>query len=218
MRAVALIPALALVVGFAPQETPVAAQVKLKDAAPGAKAPNVGDEVAVLDTSMGRIVLRFFPDKAPGHVKNFTDLAKKEFYNGTAFHRTIKGFMIQGGDPKTKDPALKGEWGTGDPGYKIDAEFNDISHTRGILSMARGQDQNSAGSQFFIVLRDSKFLDNQYTVFGQVIEGMKVVDKIAEAPVATNARGEGSDPITPVVINSVKIETWPLSVPTTSGR
>lgn len=131
MSILAALPILALgIQGAAPQAPVVApAQMKLTDAAPGAIAPKMGDDVAVLDTTMGRIVLKFFPDQAPGHVKNFTDLAKKGFYDGTKFHRVIKGFMIQGGDPLTKDDAKMSAWGTGGPGYTIKAEFNDISHT-----------------------------------------------------------------------------------------
>ncbi|CAN5630324.1 N/A [soil metagenome] len=207
MSILAALPILALgIQGAAPQAPVVApAQMKLTDAAPGAIAPKMGDDVAVLDTTMGRIVLKFFPDQAPGHVKNFTDLAKKGFYDGTKFHRVIKGFMIQGGDPLTKDDAKMSAWGTGGPGYTIKAEFNDISHTPGILSMARTSDPDTAGSQFFIVHKTSKTLDRQYTVFGQVIDGMKVVNKIATTPTA-----EGDRPVTPVVIKTVKIESWPL--------
>jgi peptidyl-prolyl cis-trans isomerase B (cyclophilin B) len=138
-------------------------------------------KAAVISTKFGDIVLEFFPDKAPGHVENFIKLANSKFYDGCAFHRVIPGFMIQGGCPNSK-PGAKGIQGTGGPGYNIDAEFNDVSHTRGILSMARAQDPNSAGSQFFIVVKDSKFLDNQYTVFGKVIEGIEVADRIVAEP------------------------------------
>lgn len=184
----------------------------LPDGAPGATAPASGDEVAVMQTSEGRIVLKFFPDKAPGHVKNFKELAGKGFYNGTKFHRVIKGFMIQGGDPLTKDDSKKDRWGTGDPGYKIDAEFNDVPHTRGILSAARSQDPNSAGSQFYIVHEDSNFLDGQYTVYGQVVDGMKTVDKIANTAVkmAPGDQDKPSSPLKPPVVQSLKIEKWPV--------
>ena len=121
------------------------------------------------------------PDKAPGHVKNFKDLAKKGFYDGTIFHRVIPGFMIQGGDPNTKSDD-RSTHGMGGPGYSIKAEFNDTPHKRGILSMARSQDPNSAGSQFFIVVKDSGFLDGKYTAFGKVLSGMAVADKIVNAP------------------------------------
>jgi peptidyl-prolyl cis-trans isomerase B (cyclophilin B) len=138
---------------------------------------------AVLKTRLGDIEIEFFPEKAPGHVKNFLDLAKKGFYDGTTFHRVIPGFMIQGGDPNTKDPkGSRGAHGTGGPGYTIKAEFNDTSHKRGIVSMARAQDPNSAGSQFFIVVKDSNFLDGNYTAFGQVVRGMEVADQIVNAP------------------------------------
>ena len=134
-------------------------------------------EVAVIETTHGTIKLEFFDDKAPGHVKNFKDLANKNYYDGTTFHRVIPGFMIQAGDPNSKSDD-RSQHGTGGPGYSIDAEFNDIKHERGVLSMARSQDPNSAGSQFFICVNDAFFLDGQYTAFGKVIEGMDVADKI----------------------------------------
>jgi len=138
---------------------------------------------AVLKTRLGDIEIEFFPDKAPGHVKNFLDLARKGVYEGTTFHRVIPGFMIQGGDPNTRDPkGSRGAHGTGGPGYTIKAEFNDTSHKRGIVSMARAQDPDSAGSQFFIVVKDSNFLDGNYTAFGQVVRGMDVADKIVNSP------------------------------------
>jgi dolichyl-diphosphooligosaccharide---protein glycosyltransferase len=153
---------------------------------------NNTSNTADIETTQGQIKIQFFPDKAPNTVKNFINLAKKGFYDGTIFHRIVKGFVIQGGDPNTKNDSNKEAWGTGGPGYTINAEFNNISHDRGIVSMARTADPNSAGSQFFIVLNDSKFLDNQYTVFGKVIEGMNVVDKIAN--VSTNAMDQPKDP------------------------
>jgi peptidyl-prolyl cis-trans isomerase B (cyclophilin B) len=138
---------------------------------------------ATIETRLGSIEIEFLPDKAPGHVKNFLDLAKKGFYDGTTFHRVIPGFMIQGGDPNTKDPTgSRGRHGTGGPGYNIKAEFNDVSHKRGIVSMARSSDPNSAGSQFFIVVKDYPSLDRQYTVFGKVVSGMDVADKIVNSP------------------------------------
>ncbi len=127
--------------------------------------------------AIGEIVLKFFHDVAPGHVKNFTDLAKKGFYNGTTFHRVIPGFMIQGGDPNSKN-ADRSSHGMGGPGYKVKAEFNSKPHKRGVLSMARANDPDSAGSQFFICVADANFLDWQYTAFGEVISGMEVADKI----------------------------------------
>jgi peptidyl-prolyl cis-trans isomerase B (cyclophilin B) len=132
---------------------------------------------AIIETKLGNITLKFFPDVAPGHVKNFIDLAKKGFYDGTTFHRVIPGFMIQGGDPNSKD-ANKSKHGQGGPGYTIKAEFNDKPHKRGTLSMARAGHPDSAGSQFFICVKDSPFLDKQYTVFGEVESGIEVVDKI----------------------------------------
>ena len=138
-------------------------------------------EIAVIETKFGKIEIEFFEDKAPGHVKNFKDLAKKGFYDGTIFHRVIPGFMIQGGDPNTKSND-RSNHGMGDPGYSIKAEFNDEPHIRGIVSMARSQDPNSAGSQFFIVVKDAAFLDGQYTAFGKTLSGMTVADQIVNAP------------------------------------
>jgi peptidyl-prolyl cis-trans isomerase B (cyclophilin B) len=138
-------------------------------------------EIAVIETKFGKIEVQFFKDRAPGHVKNFKDLAKKGFYDGTIFHRVIPGFMIQGGDPNTKNDD-RSNHGMGGPGYSIKAEFNDTPHKRGILSMARSQDPNSAGSQFYIVVKDSAFLDRKYTAFGKVLSGMTVADQIVNAP------------------------------------
>ena len=129
---------------------------------------STANEVALINTCHGQMVVEFWSDVAPGHVENFKKLAKQGFYDGTAFHRVVKGFMIQGGDPLTKDADAQDRWGTGNPGYKIKAEFNDRPHVRGVLSMARSQDPNSAGSQFFICLADARFLDKQYTAFGTV--------------------------------------------------
>lgn len=138
---------------------------------------------AIIDTKFGEIELELFADKAPGHVKNFLDLARKGAYDGTTFHRVIPAFMIQGGDPTTKDlKAPRGQHGTGGPGYTIKAEFNDTAHTRGVLSMARSSDPHSAGCQFFICVADARFLDRQYTAFGRVLRGMEAVDKIVAAP------------------------------------
>jgi peptidyl-prolyl cis-trans isomerase B (cyclophilin B) len=138
---------------------------------------------AIIDTKFGEIELELFADKAPGHVKNFLDLARKGAYDGTTFHRVIPAFMIQGGDPNTKDPkAPRHQHGTGGPGYTIKAEFNDTSHKRGVLSMARSSDPHSAGCQFFICVADALFLDRQYTAFGRVVRGMEAVDKIVAAP------------------------------------
>lgn len=136
---------------------------------------------AVIETKYGNIELKFYPDIAPNHVKNFIKLSMEGVYDGAIFHRVIPGFMIQGGDPNTKGQN-KNIYGTGGPGYNVKAEFNKTSHKRGILSMARSQHPDSAGSQFFIVVNDSQFLDNQYTVFGEVVNGMEAADKIVNLP------------------------------------
>lgn len=132
---------------------------------------------ATIETKFGKIVFKLLPDIAPETVRNFTKLAQSGFYDGTLFHRVIPGFMIQGGDPNTKNQD-KSKWGMGGPGYTIKAEFNSKSHLRGVVSMARATDPDSAGSQFFIVTTDSPFLDRQYTAFGEVIEGIEVADTI----------------------------------------
>jgi peptidyl-prolyl cis-trans isomerase B (cyclophilin B) len=144
--------------------------------------PTNNAEVAIINTTEGTMVVEFWPDAAPGTVANFKKLAEKGFYDGTAFHRVIKGFMIQGGDPLTKDASKEDMWGTGGPGYQIKAEFNDHSHVRGVLSMARSQDPDSAGSQFFICDGNPAFLDHQYTAFGKLIKGDDVLTKIANTP------------------------------------
>ncbi|MFN3681722.1 MAG: peptidylprolyl isomerase [Nitrospira sp.] len=136
--------------------------------------------------SLGKIILKFFPEVAPNHVANFLRLAREGFYNGTTFHRVIPGFVIQGGDPQSKQ-ANRALHGTGGPGYTLKAEFNSKSHKRGIVSMARSSDPNSAGSQFFICVADAPFLDGQYTVFGEVVSGMDVVDTVA------NVKCDGRD-------------------------
>ena len=145
--------------------------------------PAAATPKAVIETSFGSMEVEFSSDKAPGHVKNFLDLGKKGFYDGTLFHRVIPGFMIQGGDPNTRDPkASRSNHGTGGPGYNIKAEFNDTPHKRGVLSMARSNEPDSAGSQFFICVKDSNFLDRNYTAFGRVVAGLDVADKIVSAP------------------------------------
>lgn len=157
-------------------------------------------EVAVIQTSEGTMVLEFWPDVAPGHVENFKKLARQGFYDGTCFHRIIKGFMIQGGDPLTKDPAMQSRWGTGGPGHTIKAEFNTKPHVRGVLSMARSQDPDSAGSQFFICHADAHFLDRQYTAFGKLIKGDDVLEKLATTPTQP-----GDRPVKRANIESIKI-------------
>ncbi len=130
--------------------------------------------------SWGDIVLKFYPDVAPGHAKNFCKLAAQNFYDGTTFHRVIPGFMVQGGDPNSKNTD-RSNHGMGGPGYHIKAEFNNSQHKRGVLSMARAQDPDSAGSQFFICVADSPFLDGQYTAFGEVVSGLDLVDRVVAA-------------------------------------
>jgi peptidyl-prolyl cis-trans isomerase B (cyclophilin B) len=141
----------------------------------------MSETTAVIETKLGNIELKFFPEVAPGHVSNFLELAKKGFYDGTTFHRVIPGFMIQGGDPNTKNPD-RSKHGMGGPGHTIKAEFNEKPHKRGILSMARAQDPNSAGSQFFICVANAPFLDGKYSVFGEVTSGIEVADKIVSQP------------------------------------
>jgi peptidyl-prolyl cis-trans isomerase B (cyclophilin B) len=163
------------------------------------------NEVAVIKTSMGEMVAEFWPDVAPKTVENFKKLAKQGFYDGTAFHRIIKGFMIQGGDPKTKDVAKESEYGSGDPGYKIKAEFNNRKHVRGVLSMARSRDPDSAGSQFFIMLDPAPHLDGQYTGFGKLIKGEDVLMKIGDAPTSRGNDGAPSKPRQRIEVESIKI-------------
>jgi peptidyl-prolyl cis-trans isomerase B (cyclophilin B) len=163
----------------------MASLVQASDARPtkfsSKEIKRMAETKAVIETKFGNIELKFFPDVAPTHVKNFIDLAKKGFYDGTTFHRVIPGFMIQGGDPNSKDPD-RSRHGLGGPGYTIKAEFSDKPHKRGTLSMARAANPDSAGSQFFICVADAPFLNRQYSVFGEVVSGMDVVDKIVSQP------------------------------------
>src|SRR5438270_58858 len=163
------------------------------------------NEVAVIKTSEGEMVVQFWTDAAPNTIENFKKLARSGFYNGTIFHRIVKGFMIQGGDPNSKDPTKEARYGAGGPGYKIKAEFNDHSHERGVLSMAREPDPDSAGSQFFICLAPITRLDHQYTTFGKLIKGDDVLGKIGDTPVARNSMGEMSKPTKRVVIEKIDI-------------
>lgn len=163
---------------------------------------NTVEEVAVLTTTDGEMVIKFWPEVAPKTVENFKKLAREGFYDGTAFHRVIKGFMIQGGDPFTKDESKRGLWGTGGPGYNIRAEFNTKPHVRGVISMARSQHPDSAGSQFFICHGDARFLDRQYTAFGELIKGDEVLEKIASVPCTGPER---SSPLERKGVVSVKI-------------
>lgn len=162
-------------------------------------------EVAVIKTSAGEMVVEFWPEVAPKTVENFKKLARQGFYDGTAFHRIIKGFMIQGGDPNTKDVSKEDSYGTGGPGYQIKAEFNDRKHVRGVISMARSGHPDSAGSQFFLMLDTTPHLDNKYTAFGKIIKGEDVLTKIGETPVTTSRSGERSKPRERIEVQSIKI-------------
>ena len=161
-------------------------------------------ELAVVTTTKGDITLEFWPEVAPGHVENFKKLAKQGFYDGTAFHRILKGFMIQGGCPNTKAGA-RGMPGTGDPGYKLKAEFNAKPHVRGVISMARASDPNSAGCQFFICHGEASFLNKQYTAFGAVVAGDDVLESIATVPTKSGGGGEKSTPVDRVEVKSIRI-------------
>lgn len=166
---------------------------------------STSNEVAVIKTSEGDMVVQFWTDAAPNTIDNFKKLARQGFYNGTIFHRIVKGFMIQGGDPNSKDPAKEDSYGAGSPGYKIKAEFNDHSHERGVISMAREPDPDSAGSQFFICLAPVTRLDHQYTTFGKLIKGDDVLEKIGNTPVIRNSMGENSKPTKRVMIEKIDI-------------
>jgi len=163
------------------------------------------DQVAVVETKFGKMVIEFYDKDAPKTVANFKKLAKDSFYDGTAFHRIMAGFMIQGGDPLSKNPDNPNV-GTGGPGYHIAAEFNTNKHVLGVVSMARSSDPDSAGSQFFICLGDATFLDGKYTAFGKLIAGVDVLKKIGGVPTKMNASGsEKSVPEQRVGIEHVKI-------------
>jgi peptidyl-prolyl cis-trans isomerase B (cyclophilin B) len=166
---------------------------------------NASNEVAVIKTNEGEMVVQFWTDAAPNTIENFKKLARSGFYDGTIFHRIVKGFMIQGGDPNSKDPAKENSYGEGGPGYKIKAEFNDHSHQRGVISMAREPDPDSAGSQFFICLAPVPRLDGEYTTFGKLIKGDDVLQKIGDTPVTRNSAGENSKPTKRMVVESIKI-------------
>jgi len=169
------------------------------------KPVSTANEVAVISTTKGDMVIEFWSDVAPKTVENFKKLSRDKFYDGTAFHRIIKGFMVQGGDPLTKDKSKEAAWGTGDPGYKIKAEFNNRSHQRGVISMARSQDPDSAGCQFFICDGDASFLDQKYTAFGILVRGDDVLSKISSTPVGRSGGGENSKPLERVEVKSIKI-------------
>ena len=160
---------------------------------------------AIIHTTAGDMTVEFWPEVAPRTVDNFLKLSREGFYDKTAFHRIIKGFMIQGGCPNTK-PGGKGQPGTGSPGYQIKAEFNNRSHTKGVLSMARSAEPDSAGSQFFICHGNASFLNNKYTAFGKVISGEDVLEKIANIPcVATHEGAEVSTPTQRIEVTSVEV-------------
>jgi len=209
MKSILLIGALVTCIGLttalaADNTTPTPSKAEDKKAEPKKEEKQdekkATKEVALIKTTEGEMVCEFYPDVAPKHVANFIKLAKEGFYDGQCFHRVIPGFMIQAGDPNTKDESKKGVWGQGGPGYTINAEFNNKPHVRGTLSMARTPDPNSAGSQFFICHGSPRQLDGQYTVFGKLIKGEDVLDKIATTPT------EGPDrPVKRMGIESIKI-------------
>jgi peptidyl-prolyl cis-trans isomerase B (cyclophilin B) len=183
---------------------PVAQRPEEQTAPPASPKP-ASAEIAVIETDLGEMAIAFWPEVAPKTVENFKKLARSGFYDGTAFHRIVKGFMIQGGDPKTRDPAKEDEWGTGDPGYQIKAEFNQRPHVRGVISMARSTDPDSAGSQFFICLADAQRLDGKYTAFGHVIRGDDVLGKIGETPTVMARMGELSKPSKRIGVIRIRI-------------
>jgi peptidyl-prolyl cis-trans isomerase B (cyclophilin B) len=205
MKILLSICALSLSIGGLVARADDAKKEEKKEAAVAKAEPAAANEVAVMKTTEGEMVIEFWPDVAPKTVENFKTLARKGFYEGTAFHRIIKGFMIQGGDPFSKDLTKEDLWGGGDPGYKIKAEFNDRPHVRGVISMARSANPDSAGCQFFICHGTASALDHKYTAFGKVIKGDDVLEKIANAPVVPNRSGELSKPTKRIEVQSVKI-------------
>jgi len=209
MKTLLSICALSLSLGFVVARADDAKKEEKKDATLAKEetkaAAASASEVAVMKTTEGEMVIEFWPDVAPKTVENFKTLAKKGFYDGTAFHRIMKGFMIQGGDPYSKDLTKEALWGQGDPGYKIKAEFNDRPHVRGVISMARSQNPDSAGSQFFICHGTASGLDHKYTAFGKLIKGDDVLEKIANTPVTASSSGEPSKPTKRVEVQSIKI-------------
>jgi len=180
MRSFVRVLAVVLFFGFVAVFTPALSQAE-GGKITAKELKQMGKATAIIETKFGDMQVRFYPDKAPNHVKNFIKLAKEGFYDGTTFHRVIPGFVIQGGDPNTKG-ANTATYGMGGPGYTIDAEFTSTRHKKGILSMARSNDPDSAGSQFFIVVGDASFLDGKYTVFGDLISGIEVAESIVALP------------------------------------
>ena len=198
--------ALALVAGCkeeTPQPAPRTGAAPEKQGGPPPIATT--NDVAVIKTGAGEIVAEFWPEVAPATVENFKKLARQGFYDGTAAHRILQGFMLQMGDPLTKDPAAADRWGTGGPGYTLQAEFNDRKHERGVLSMARGPDPNSAGSQFFVCFGAAPGLDHQYTTFGKMIRGEEVLAKLETTPCGPGNAGELSRPAQRVGVESIRI-------------
>jgi peptidyl-prolyl cis-trans isomerase B (cyclophilin B) len=206
MKVLTSICALSLALGFTMARAEDTKDAKKDAATPAPEAK----EVAIMKTSLGEMVIEFWPDVAPKTVENFKTLARKGFYDGTAFHRIIKGFMIQGGDPNTKDPAKKDQYGQGGAEHTIKAEFNSRKHEMGVISMARSNNPDSASSQFFICdapadNRGMQYLNGKYTAFGKLIKGEDVLEKIADTPVEVGSSGENSSPKSRIAIESVKI-------------
>jgi peptidyl-prolyl cis-trans isomerase B (cyclophilin B) len=169
------------------------------------KTVNSNNEVAVIKTSEGEMTVQFWNDAAPETIANFKKLARSGFYNGTIFHRVVKGFMIQGGDPNTKDPARESSYGQGTAGYSIKAEFNDHPHDRGVISMARENAPDTASCQFFICLAPTHRLDHKYTTFGKLIKGEDVLDKIGDTPTVMGTDGARSKPVERITIERIDI-------------
>lgn len=196
--------------------TPDKPEVAPPVADPLPDAPKDGDDVAILDTDKGQIVVMFYPEVAPKHVENFKSLVKEGFYNGTRFHRCIPGFMIQGGDPNSKDLKKAGVWGTG--GKMVDGKERQVEleagvrlkHTRGVLSMARGGDPNSASSQFFLMHQDSPSLDGQYSAFGKIVKGIEVVDEIVKTGPADPSANGSVPPAKAILLKKATLAKWPI--------
>lgn len=195
--------------GAKPETNKPASKTEIAPGKPTEKSAGT-NEVAVIKTADGEMVIEFWPEVAPKTVENFKKLAREGFYDGTAFHRIIGNFMVQGGDPNTKDKSKEALYGQGGPGYGIKAEFNSRKHETGVISMARSNDPDSAGSQFFICHAPAEspgmqYLNGKYTAFGKVVKGLDVLDKISSTPVGTNSQGEPSKPLKRVEIESIKI-------------
>jgi cyclophilin family peptidyl-prolyl cis-trans isomerase len=206
--------AIGLLIVVAQFQTPALQPASISGTENNVATTSEGRQIGVIETAQGTIRVEFFPDQAPDHVRSFIELSESGFYDGVLFHRLVPGFVIQGGDPLSKDPTAGDRWGTGGPGYTLEQEFNDISHSRGILSMARSTDPDSAGSQFFIVLEDNDLiksaLDRKYTVFGRVVEGMDVVDRIASLE---TVGGNGRDAEQPANPDAARIITIRIESP-----